>query len=432
MEYLTQNDAQKDEAKKKIEEININKSKERQIKENINNKEGEDQDKFEEENPEDFEIQVDEFQRMLIGGADHSNKNHKYNSKTGSPSKSKKQNKKPFIATVIEGSSYKTIKVVINACSFKEEMIMPVWCPKGNYIHFKVKGKWRIDKFYPYTDSKGLPSNNKGGFGYGALIGRIGINNEFVISDNKIFIVNEEGPLYMRQMLPKNMKVEPEGSIEVFIYDVEYMKIDEINQKIGWIENNPTNENEQNEIFDEKKISKNKIEENFNKEFANKIRNEMNNLRINPIIFYDQYINKTKNLTKTREYLEKLQSRYIGVLNPIDDYYEAILNYFGFYTEKASEKKVNKGNVINYLLEIEGELECFLTDKFQRKTKVKCLLTQKTNAKNIIIQCFYNKKYRFYIFNKKCLDLCVNVLSNFYKDLSLIIMAFALEPPPED
>ena len=394
----------------------------------------------EEEIPEDIDIQEDEYQRILIGGADSSDNVDKYNSKrddqkkkrqSRSKSKTKKNKRKPFQITVIEDSSYKKIKIVFNACAFLDESVMPIWCPKDSFIKFKVKGKWRIDKLYPYTDSKGLPSNNRGGFGYGALIGRIGKGEKFVVSDDKAVIVKEEGPLYMRQLLPKNMKIEPEGSIEVCVYDGEYMNIDEINEKIGWIENNIENKdiNNKNEIFDDNTV--NKKEDNMKKEFENKIRNEMNNLRMNPLIFYDQFINKNKNLTNTRKYLEKLKDEYLGVLNLNNDYYDAICGFLELFDQNKNKNNINKNNVTDYLLELEKEVEFFLIDKFEMKTKVKCRLTQKTNAKDIIIQCFYDKKYRFYIFNKKCRDLTVNVFNNFYKDFSLVIMAFTLEPPSE-
>lgn len=394
----------------------------------------------EEEIPEDIDIQEDEYQRILIGGADSSDNVDKYNSKrddqkkkrqSRSKSKTKKNKRKPFQITVIEDSSYKKIKIVFNACAFLDESVMPIWCPKDSFIKFKVKGKWRIDKLYPYTDSKGLPSNNRGGFGYGALIGRIGKGEKFVVSDDKAVIVKEEGPLYMKQLLPKNMKIEPEGSIEVCVYDGEYMNIDEINEKIGWIENNIENKdiNNKNEIFDDNTI--NKKEDNMKKEFENKIRNEMNNLRMNPLIFYDQFINKNKNLTNTRKYLEKLKDEYLGVLNLNNDYYDAICGFLELFDQNKNKNNINKNNVTDYLLELEKEVEFFLIDKFEMKTKVKCRLTQKTNAKDIIIQCFYDKKYRFYIFNKKCRDLTVNVFNNFYKDFSLVIMAFTLEPPSE-
>ena len=441
-EEMEKDKQEKEEKEQKEEKEEKEEKQEKEQKEEINiqkdiltKKEEKEEEDIENEIPEDIDIQEDEYQKISLGGADSSDKMEKHYSKNKkqnrNKSKAKKTNKKPFIITV-EDSSIKKIKIVFNACSFKDEFLMPIWCPKNSYIKFKVKGKWRIDKLYPYTDSKGLPSNNKGGFGYGTLIGRIGKGDDFVIYNDKVVIVKKEGPLYAKQLLPKNMKIEPEGSIEVIIYDGEYMDIDEINGKIGWIENNIENgnKNKQNEIIEDNG-TKIKKDENMKKEFENKIRNEINNLRMNPLIFYDQFIRKTKKLTETRKYLELIKNEYKGVLNFNEEYYNAISSYFEFYKQNTSKKNVNQNDISNYLLELEGEIEYFLIDKFEMKTKVKCRLTQKTNPKDIIIQCFYDKKYRFYIFNKKSRDLTVNVINNFYKNFNLIIMAFTLEPPSE-
>ena len=88
--------------------------------------------------------------------------------------------KNPFIISEIQSSPYQKIKIRINACSFIDEYMMPIWCPKGVYIKFRVEGKWRIDKLYDYTDSKGISSNHSSGFNYGALIGRIGLDKKMI------------------------------------------------------------------------------------------------------------------------------------------------------------------------------------------------------------------------------------------------------------
>ena len=440
---------QKEQSNKNNEELDIN-QKQDLDEENQDKKEQEEEIKPQtpedpnKKDDEDAVIQEDENQKVLLGnGEDSSDKLDQYNSKGDfsnnlrqSKSNNKNKNKKPFIITLLDDSSYKKIKILFNACAFIDECLMPIWCPKNAFIKFKVKGKWRIDKLYPYTDSKGLPSNNKGGFGYGALIGRIGKGEKFIVSDEKAIFVEEEGPLYMKQILPKNMKVEPEGSLEVFVYDGEFMDINEINEKIGWIENNDENEDEnnQNDIFDDNSIRMKK-DDNIKKDFENKIRNEMNNLRMNSMLFYEHFINKTNNkknnLTQSRKYLEKISNEYLGVLNSNEDYYNAISTYFEIFNQSMNKKNLYQNNITDFLIELEKEIELFLIDKFERKTKVKCRLTQKSKAKDIIIQCFYDKKYRFYIFNKKCLDLTVNIINNFFKNFNLIIMAFTLEPPSE-
>ena len=34
--------------------------------------------------------------------------------------------------------------------------------------------------------------------------------------------------------LPKNVKVEPEGQLNLRIFDAEFLSVEEINKKIGW------------------------------------------------------------------------------------------------------------------------------------------------------------------------------------------------------
>ena len=426
----------------------INQNQEEKIEYNLEQKEEEikikdepitqnkkDDENLEEEIPEDLDIQEDEYNRILLGGAPPES-NDLLNSKVNKSSSiksynrksiNKKRKKKPFIISVIEDSTFKKIQIIINACSFLEEYTMPIWCPKDAYIKFKVKGEWRIDKLYQYTTSKGLPSNNTGGFGYGALVGRIGNNNKFVIVDDKAVVVKEEGPLYLKQLLPKHMKIEPEGKLEVNVYDGEYMEIEEINNRIGWKENNPVNNDENNNENRENKLSEKEREEIDRKNFENKLRNNLNNLRMNPLQFYEQYICKSKNIKKTIKYLEKLTELGLLALNQNEDYYNSILNYI----KSINQNNIKGNNCIEFISRMEGEIEYFIYDSFGKAVKVKCKLTQKTMPIDIVIHCFLDKKFRFYIFNRRSKDLTVNIVKNFYKDFSLVIIAFTFEEKSE-
>ena len=399
----------------------INQNQEEKIEYNLEQKEEEikikdepitqnkkDDENLEEEIPEDIDIQEDEYNRILLGGAPPES-NDLLNSKVNKSSSiksynrksiNKKRKKKPFIISVIEDSTFKKIQIIINACSFLEEYTMPIWCPKDAYIKFKVKGEWRIDKLYQYTTSKGLPSNNTGGFGYGALVGRIGNNNKFVIVDDKAVVVKEEGPLYLKQLLPKHMKIEPEGKLEVNVYDGEYMEIEEINNRIGWKENNPVNNDENNNENRENKLSEKEREEIDRTNFEKKLRNNLNNLRMNPLQFYEHYICKSKNIKKTIKYLEKLTELGLSALNQNEDYYNSILNYI----KSINQNNIKGNNCIEFISRMEGEIEYFIYDSFGKAVKVKCKLTQKTMPIDIVIHCFLDKKFRFYIFNRRSKD----------------------------
>ena len=426
----------------------INQNQEEKIEYNLEQKEEEikikdepitqnkkDDENLEEEIPEDIDIQEDEYNRILLGGAPPES-NDLFNSRVNKPSSiksynrksiNKKRKKKPFIISVIEDSTFKKIQIIINACSFLEEYTMPIWCPKDAYIKFKVKGEWRIDKLYQYTTSKGLPSSNTGGFGYGALVGRIGNNNKFVIVDDKAVAVKEEGPLYLKQLLPKHMKIEPEGKLEVNVYDGEYMEIEEINNRIGWKENNPVNNDENNNENRENKLSEKEREKIDRTNFENKLRNNMNNLSMNPLQLYEQYICKSKNVKKTIKYLEKLTELGLSALNQNEDYYNSILNYI----KSINQNNIKGNNCIEFISRMEGEIEYFIYDSFGKAVKVKCKLTQKTMPIDIVIHCFLDKKFRFYIFNRRSKDLTVNIVKNFYKDFSLVIIAFTFEEKSE-
>lgn len=420
----------------KIEENIVQKEEEIKIEIQPVTENNKEEEKFEEEIPEDLDIQEDEYNKILLGGSPPES-NDMLNSRANDSSKirsfnkksiNRKRKKKPFTVSVFEDSSFKKIQIIINACSFLEEYTMPIWCPKDSYIKFKVKGQWRVDKLYPYTGSKGLPSNNKGGFGYGALVGRIGNNNKFVVLDEKAIAVKEDGPLYLKQLLPKNLKVEPEGKLEVNVYDGEYLEIEEINRRIGWKENNTINNDENNKEQNNEKILNEKEREEMEKiNFEKKLRNNANNLRMNPLQFYEQYICKSKNVKDTKKYLEKISDFNLSALNQNEDYYNSLLDYFKLIEQNNSKGSAIKNNFIDFITRMEEEIEYFLFDSFGKVVKVKCKLTQKTKPIDIIILCFLDKKYRFYIFNKRSKDLTVSILKNFYKDFSLIVMAFTFE-----
>ena len=393
--------------------------------------------------------------------------------------------KKPFIISEIqklendsqdskEGKNLYKVKIIINACSFNDDYMMPIWCHKGIYLKFRVEGKWRIDKLYDYTDSKGIPSNHSSGFNYGALIGRIGLekdsekenekdlkkgknqkkgkdlkkgtnlinDKEFVVVDEGAILVKEDGPLFLRQNLPKKLKIEPEGKLIVTVYDGEYMKIDEINQKIGWFENGPIDNKDKSNNNSNQKSDKNsnnsnqKSEKSSNikqnmeieKDFEKNLRTHFNNLRMNPTMYYEKYISINSSLIKTKEYLGKIKKE----INPLivdenDPSYNFIGEYFKLPNQKQLQNNLNKNKVILNLAKFDEDLSFFLCDQNNKTVKVKCLLTQKDNPVDIIIQYLLDKKFRKYIFGENSQNLIIKVLKNYYNNSSLIIVAISIE-----
>ena len=462
----------------------------------------------EEEIPEDINIDEEDIQELnqknnsLKKSSKNTKSFEKGNPQTeGSPNKikngqkmakgnkngknAKNVKKKPFIISEIqklendsqdskEGKNLYKVKIIINACSFNDDYMMPIWCHKGIYLKFRVEGKWRIDKLYDYTDSKGIPSNHSSGFNYGALIGRIGLekesekesekdlkkgkdqkkgkdlkkgtnlinDKEFVVVDEGAILVKEDGPLFLRQNLPKKLKIEPEGKLIVTVYDGEYMKIDEINQKIGWFENGPidnkdkasknsnqkSDKNSNNSNQKSEKNSNNKQNMEIEKDFEKNLRTHFNNLRMNPTMYYEKYISINASLIKTKEYLGKIKKE----INPLivdenDPSYNFIGEYFKLPNQKQLQNNLNKNKVILNLAKFDEDLSFFLCDQNNKTVKVKCLLTQKDNPVDIIIQYLLDKKFRKYIFGENSQNLIIKVLKNYYNNSSLIIVAISIE-----
>ena len=401
---------------------------------------------------EDENQQLDEEDDII--NTDNSNKNEKPKSPQSNKklkNKNTQQKKKPFILSETQTDPYKKIKITINASSFLDEYMMPIWCPKNVYIKFRVEGKWRIDKQYDYTDSKGLKSNHSKNFNYGALIGRIGKKNNdelsekekekktranslynqdnFLVANEAAFFVKEEGPLFLRPNLPKNMKIEPEGKLEVFVYDGDYMSIPDINEKIGWLEN-ATIVGEKSERSKTKSPNKKKanIIELNEKEIENALIKNINNLRMNPSMYYEKYISFNTNYLWTKEYLYNIKIPPKMPLKEDEEIYNFLTNYAKSFIPEY-KKKINKINLKEYLTKMNESLSNYIADNvpLSNIVRVECKLTQKENPIDIIVQYLLDKQYRKNIFTQYSKRITVKITKNFFNDFSLVIMTIILD-----
>ena len=401
---------------------------------------------------EDENQQLDEEEDII--NTDNSIKNEKPKSPQSNKklkNKNTPQKKKPFIISETQTDPYKKVKITINASSFLDEYMMPIWCPKNVYIKFRVEGKWRIDKQYDYTDSKGLKSNHSKNFNYGALIGRIGKKNNdelsekekekktranslynqdnFLVANEAAFFVKEEGPLFLRPNLPKNMKIKPEGKLEVFVYDGDYMSIPDINEKIGWLEN-ATIVGEKSERSKTKSPNKNKanIIELNEKEIENALIKNINNLRMNPSMYYEKYISFNTNYLWTKEYLYNIKIPPKMPLKEDEEIYNFLTNYAKSFIPEYI-KKINKINLKENLTKMNESLSNYIEDKvpLSNIVRVKCKLTQKENPIDIIVQYLLDKQYRKNIFTQYSKRITVKITKNFFNDFSLVIMTIILD-----
>ena len=305
----------------------------------------------------------------------------------------------------------------INASFFLKEYLIPIWFSKDTFIKFSTNGKWRISENYDYTNSDGMPSPRTLDFNYGALVARIGSGPPFAILPNDFtYVTKSEGPLYLRINLPKNLETKPEGEMEIKIYDGIIMPKNRIYEKIGWKENNLDNMI--------KNISK--LEED--------LIITLNNLRLNPFLFYEHNIKNKQNVKWTEEYLkqrynnkdeninnEDIYNNYIEPFIPNQQCY-SLLNMF-FNKSHNVKSKIVKNKINLFLEELQQYLCSTIKDNFKCDTIVNCKLTKSNNHIDICIQFLLYQKIRDYIFNNNYNSISVKVIEKYYNESHLIILA---------
>ena len=320
-----------------------------------------------------------------------------------------KKGKDPYIISQKKSDSCNIIIIKINPTYFLREYLIPVWFEKNTFIKFITKGKWRIDKNYDYTDSTGMPSSRSLIFNYGALVARVGTNPAFLLPPNEYtYHSKKAGPLYLRINLPKRIKVNPEGSMEVRIFDAEMMTIEEINKKIGW----------------KQQVMKYDVDEST--EFEQNLTNDINDLRMNPVLFYERNVKNIQNAIWTEGFLKdmKYNNDYneIQPLSINNDCYVAIHNYIADSVEYI-EKKIGNKKIQAFFEELQKLISINLKPKFSDNV-VNCKLTKKYKSVDVCVQYLLDEKFRKNIFNKDFKSIAVKVFDNYFVEGYLVIVAF--------
>jgi len=320
-----------------------------------------------------------------------------------------KKGKDPYIISQKKSDSCNIVIIKINPTYFLREYLIPVWFEKNTFIKFITKGKWRIDKNYDYTDSTGMPSSRSLIFNYGALVARVGTNPAFLLPPNEYtYHSKKAGPLYLRMNLPKRIKVNPEGSMEVRIFDAEMMTIEEINKKIGW----------------KQQVMKYDVDEST--EFEQNLTNDINDLRMNPVLFYERNVKNIQNAIWTEGFLKdmKYNNDYneIQPLSINNDCYVAIHNYIADSVEYI-EKKIGNKKIQAFFEELQKLISINLKPKFSDNV-VNCKLTKKYKSIDVCIQYLLDEKFRKNIFNKDFKSIAVKVFDNYFVEGYLVIVAF--------
>lgn len=331
--------------------------------------------------------------------------------------------KKPFVIKNVQDQPFSIVQLTVNAYPLRRECTLPIWVDKGEYIKFKVKGKWRINYNYPYTSSMGIPSTHSTKFNYGALVGRIGEGEPFLILDETTQLASKGGALQVRIKLPKNMNLEPEGSLELNIFDGKYMTVEEINEKIGWNEAEKNN-NSSGDEGEEGKEFKQKDEEIA-------VYNNLYNLRMNPKLFYEKNIEGNKKCIWTKEYLNKKEngSANRGPITTNENNYILFNMYFDRINKQKQNKNQNNIFKSNNLALLQQQLTMALmsTDENGTNVQVFCKLTKKQDPMEICIQYLLDQKFKQFIFDKNVTSMTVKIIPFYYIDSHLICIAVTKE-----
>jgi len=316
-----------------------------------------------------------------------------------------------FTITTIE-DDFHNIKVInINVPKFLGEYLIPIWFEKGENVKFNTEGNYRINNNSQYHNSVGIKSSMK--FNYGALVARIGSGESFILPPNKhIYHTDIEGPLYLKINYPKNIEIKPEGKLKIKIYDGELMSRKEIYEKIGWKEKNLKYANKQSTLVE------------------NDLTVFLNNLRMNPILFYDSYV-KDENINKTwtAKFLEDMGKnndaygmKDFSVNNEI---YEFICNYIEL-NEENIKKTLTKKNSIEKLKELQDSLQIDLRGKMDNQDIiVNFKIIKKSEMKHICMQYLYDKTFIPHIFDKEYNSIAIKINREIFEDSYLIILAIA-------
>ena len=153
----------------------------------------------------------------------------------------------------------------------------------------------------------------------------------------------------------------------------------------------------------------------------------LNNLRMNPILFYDSFI-KDDNLNKTwtKDFLEIMgkNNDYHGTkpFSVNNDLYELISDYIKIQYD-VIKKKLTKKNSIEYTKELQESLEIYLKDKIAEDLITNCKIIKKSPIQHICMQYLYDKDFKQKIFNNEFNSIAVHVNEDLFDDFNLIILA---------
>jgi|GEM_PF-3928945 len=160
----------------------------------------------------------------------------------------------------------------------KEELFTNIFLKKGQQVIFKVSGGWTMwGGVWGDVDHQGHKNYKKvNELGYlGALVGRVGASDNFLVEDDMTFVSPETGRLVLYANKGTFQDMGSQGSMEVIIVGARERSAMEIDQMFGW---------------DYSKINTATVNAAFMSEQEKEMLILMNKARTNPALFAEQYI----------------------------------------------------------------------------------------------------------------------------------------------
>ena len=181
-----------------------------------------------------------------------------------------------------------------------------------------------------------------------------------------------------------------------------------MNEKIRWKEENMRYENK-----------------NSN-ELENDLTIDINNLRMNPILYYEKNIKNNYNNIWTEEFLNKMKynndNNGIQPLYINNNCYALLYNYVQINYEYIKNKIKRTSN--KFLRDLQEKISVYIRNELICDNIINCRITKKNKTADICTQYLFDNNFRKFIFNKEYNSIAIKVIDAFFDDDYFIILAF--------
>ena len=165
----------------------------------------------------------------------------------------------------------------------------------------------------------------------------------------------------------------------------------------------------------------------FSSELENKLTTDINNLRMNPLLFYENFLKNTSNTIWTEDFLKSAKynndNNQISAFSTNNDLYNSLKKYIKL-NFKSIKLNLNKRGIDKYSEKLKKQISIYLKNNFGCENKVDCRKTKKNKSEEICLLYVLDTNFRPNIFSSEYYSIAVNILENIFPDEIFIILAF--------